>query len=67
MGYREAFDVLAGRRTLESAIQRDIERTRSYASRQRTWFRAEPGVHWLEPGPDALEAAMSVVGAALVA
>ncbi len=50
MGYREAFDVLSGRRTLESAILRDIERTRSYASRQRTWFRSEPDIHWIMPG-----------------
>ena len=57
MGYREAFDVLAGRRSLESAILRDVERTRSYASRQRTWFRSEPDIHWLPPGPDAVQAA----------
>ena len=39
------------RTSLERAILRDIERTRSYASRQRTWFRAEPDIHWLPPGP----------------
>ena len=58
MGYREAFDVLAGRATLEGAIARTAERTRSYASRQRTWFRSEPDIHWLPPGPDGFEAAM---------
>ncbi len=65
MGYREAFDVLAGRRTLESAILRDAERTRAYASRQRTWFRAEPDIHWLAPGPHVVAAAMDVTGSVI--
>jgi tRNA dimethylallyltransferase len=65
MGYREAFDALAGRRTLESAINRTIERTRSYASRQRTWFRSEPDVHWLPAGPGAIEAAMDITRSVL--
>lgn len=50
MGYREAFDVLAGRCTLEEAKERDTLRTWAYARRQRTWFRSEPGVVWLEAG-----------------
>ncbi len=58
MGYREAFDVLAGRRTLESAILRDAERTRAYASRQRTWFKAEPDIHWLSVDPEVSVAAL---------
>ena len=66
MGYREAFDVIAGRNTIDAAVARTVERTRSYASRQRTWFRSEPDVHWLAPGPAtveaALEAARSVLG-----
>jgi tRNA dimethylallyltransferase len=60
MGYREAFDVLAGRRTLDAAVFRTSERTRSYASRQRTWFRAEPDIHWLPPGPGSMAAALEV-------
>ncbi len=59
MGYREAFDVLAGRRTTEAAIARTAERTRSYASRQRTWFRAEPDLHWLTDGPDLVGRALA--------
>ena len=51
MGYREAFDVLAGRRSLEAAIRRTVERTRAYASRQRTWFKAEADIHWIASGP----------------
>lgn len=56
MGYREAFDVLAGRCTLPEAIERDTHRTWAYARRQRTWFRSEPGVAWLPAGEDLLAA-----------
>jgi tRNA dimethylallyltransferase len=52
MGYREAFDVLAGRATLAQAIGRDIVRTRAYAKRQRTWFRSEPDIHWFDAERD---------------
>jgi tRNA dimethylallyltransferase len=50
MGYREAFDVLAGRTTLEEARAADAQRTWAYARRQRTWFRSEPDVTWFEAG-----------------
>ena len=50
VGYREAFDVLGGRLTLDDAIARVTLRTRQYARRQRTWFRAEPELVWLETG-----------------
>ena len=61
MGYREAFDVLAGRLTLEQAKERDANRTWAYARRQRTWFRSEPGITWIEAGEGALAAARAVL------
>jgi tRNA dimethylallyltransferase len=61
MGYREAFDVLAGRASLDDAIGTDVRRTRAYARRQRTWFRAEPDIHWLPAGVDRMSAAMRLV------
>jgi tRNA dimethylallyltransferase len=57
MGYREAFDVLAGRCTLEQAMATDADRTWAYARRQRTWFRSEPDVAWLEAGEGSQDAA----------
>ncbi len=54
MGYREAFDVLAQRCTLDEARERDANRTWAYARRQRTWFRSEPDITWLEAGEGAL-------------
>jgi tRNA dimethylallyltransferase len=49
-GYREAFAVLGGRLDLDRAITQDALRTRRFARRQRTWFRAEPDVTWLAAG-----------------
>ena len=57
MGYREAFDVLAGRSSIEEAVERDVLRTWAYARRQRTWFRSEPGIDWLDSGEGSSEAA----------
>jgi tRNA dimethylallyltransferase len=65
MGYREAFDVLAGRATLDEAIATDARRTRVYARRQRTWFRSEPGIAWLAPGTERVGSAMRLVDATL--
>ncbi len=58
IGYREAIEVVHGHRTTEEALAETIVRTRAYARRQRTWFRAEPGIHWIDatrdPYPEAL-------------
>ncbi len=48
LGYHEAFAVLDGKLTVEQAIDRDATRTWQFARRQRTWFRAEPGIEWLD-------------------
>lgn len=57
MGYGEAFDVLAGRIDMPGAMACDARRTWAYARRQRTWFRSEPDIEWLEAGEGAVEAA----------
>ncbi len=61
LGYREAFDVLVGRCSLEAAAASDAQRTWAYARRQRTWFRAEPGIRWLEAGEGLVERAWQVL------
>jgi tRNA dimethylallyltransferase len=59
IGYREAWAVLDGTMTREAAIELDTARNMAFAKRQRTWFRSEPGIRWLDatgdPFPDALE------------
>ena len=59
IGYREAHQVLEGERTLDEAITSAATATRRYAKRQRTWFRAEPGVRWLDA--EEPEAALSAL------
>ncbi len=46
IGYAEAWAVLDGELTREAAIGRDAARNLAFAKRQRTWFRAEPGIAW---------------------
>jgi tRNA dimethylallyltransferase len=48
IGYREAWAVLDGELTVDGAIELDARRNVAFARRQRTWFRAEPGVEWLD-------------------
>lgn len=59
IGYAEAFAVLDGRLEVEAAIGEDVRRNILFARRQRTWFRAEPGIAWLgaaeEPEAAALD------------
>jgi tRNA dimethylallyltransferase len=47
LGYRQAFAVIKNESTLNQAIEECRAKTRQYAKRQMTWFRAEPDVHWL--------------------
>jgi len=47
MGYREAFEVLDGQRSVEAAVDATALRTWAYARRQRTWLRREPDITWL--------------------
>jgi tRNA dimethylallyltransferase len=49
IGYREAFAVLEGTMTVAEAIEVDAARNVAFARRQRTWFRAEPGIDWRAP------------------
>jgi tRNA dimethylallyltransferase len=66
IGYQEAWAVADGRLTREAAIDADTRRNVAFAKRQRTWFRAEPDVTWLDatdadPCERALELARAVV------
>ena len=48
IGYREAILAVEGRITKEEALVATQIATRQYAKRQRTWFRREPDVVWLQ-------------------
>lgn len=56
IGYHEAWAVADGIRTLGEAIHLDAQRNVAFAKRQRTWFRSEPDIDWLDAGSDDLAA-----------
>ncbi len=62
IGYHEAWAFLDGELTREQAVDLDIRRNVTFARRQRTWFRSEPGITWL----DATEGSPAATALALV-
>jgi len=48
IGYREAWALLDGSHTREQAIEADAARNVAFAKRQRTWFRKERSITWLD-------------------
>ena len=60
IGYREAWALLDGSLSREAAIELDAKRNVAFAKRQRTWFRRERDIAWLDPSVgDPLPAAMA--------
>ncbi|MBV9499553.1 MAG: tRNA (adenosine(37)-N6)-dimethylallyltransferase MiaA [Acidobacteriaceae bacterium] len=47
LGYKQGVRVLRGECSLEEAIRECQIKTRQYAKRQMTWFRADPAIHWM--------------------
>jgi tRNA dimethylallyltransferase len=54
LGYQQVLRALAGGCTLEEARTETVRATRRFARRQRSWFRRDPRVHWLDGGSPAL-------------
>ena len=57
IGYREVIDHLEGREpSLDAALATAVRRTRSFARRQRMWFRRDPRITWFgtDENPDRL-------------
>ncbi len=48
IGYKELLPVLDGAATLDEARGEIARNTRRYAKRQRTWFRRNPEIYWIE-------------------
>ena len=49
VGYKELFDYMDGRWTLEEAVERIKGNTRRYARKQLTWFKRDEQVRWFRP------------------
>lgn len=48
IGYKELFDYVSGKATLEETKQKICLDSRRYAKRQMTWFKHQLPVHWYE-------------------
>jgi tRNA dimethylallyltransferase len=53
LGYKEALAQVRGELTLEGAIEATAIATRQYAKRQRTWFRSDERIRWIDGFGDA--------------
>ncbi|WP_088942360.1 tRNA (adenosine(37)-N6)-dimethylallyltransferase MiaA [Rhodococcus sp. 1168] len=63
IGYAQVLEYLAGECDLDFARERTFIGTRRYVRRQRSWFRRDPRVHWLDGADPALRAsALAIVG-----
>ncbi len=64
LGYTQTLQVLRGECDTEHAIESTIIATRQYAKRQRTWFRRDVAVRWIDSfgeQPSTREAAIALI------
>ena len=56
IGYREVLSAVLRGDDPVTVREEIVKATRRYCRRQRTWFRKEPGLAWLDaaPGPDVI-------------
>jgi tRNA dimethylallyltransferase len=52
LGYRQAAAFLAGRLSESEALEQMIKLTQAYGKRQLTWFKAMPGIRWIDADYD---------------
>ena len=49
VGYKELFDYIDGRWSLEEAVERIKGNTRRYARKQLTWYKKDEQIRWFRP------------------
>ncbi len=62
LGYRELLVHVAGRCPLDDAVDAAVRRTRSFARRQRVWFRRDPRITWLASAGNPFEVLPALLG-----
>ncbi len=62
LGYAQALAELEGELTEREAKARTVTATKRFVRRQRSWFRRDPRISWLDPEADLLDQARRVVG-----
>jgi tRNA dimethylallyltransferase len=58
VGYQQVLDALDGGYGPERAAEETVKATRRLVRRQRSWFRRDERIHWLDAGEDPLGAAL---------
>jgi len=61
LGYAQATRQLAGELTEAEAREQTKAATRRFVRRQRSWFRRDPRIVWLDPGADVLTQATAIL------
>jgi tRNA dimethylallyltransferase len=57
LGYPQFVEVIDGRATTAEAVASTVQATRRFVRRQRSWFRRDDRVRWLDASrPDLVEA-----------
>ncbi|WBB57458.1 tRNA (adenosine(37)-N6)-dimethylallyltransferase MiaA [Verrucosispora sp. WMMD573] len=63
LGYQQVLRFLGGELTETEAHDETVRATRRFVRRQRSWFRRDPRVHWLDSAdPGLVGAAMRILG-----
>ncbi|MDG4792376.1 tRNA (adenosine(37)-N6)-dimethylallyltransferase MiaA [Micromonospora sp. WMMD1082] len=63
LGYQQVLRFLGGELTETEARDETVRATRRFVRRQRSWFRRDPRMHWLDSAdPGLVEAAVRILG-----
>ena len=61
IGYKELFDYIDGKTTIDESIELIKKRTRNYAKRQITWFKRYKNAMWFDLNKDSLDTILSTI------
>ena len=62
LGYQQVLAMLDGSLTEPEARAETARATRRFVRRQRSWFRRDPRIRWIEPGPEAVVRSLALLG-----
>jgi tRNA dimethylallyltransferase len=62
LGYRELLSHVEHGVPLDEAVAEAVRRTRAFARRQRSWFRRDPRIEWLDADDDPVTAVAARLG-----
>lgn len=64
LGYKQVLALLDGQCTAEQAREQTVQATKRFVRRQRSWFRPDPRIRWIDAGrSDLVEVALAEIAA----